>query len=599
MRLIKKMVLPLILILMGYAFWRSDNIEQIAAGIAIFLFGMLAIEDGFQKLSGGFLERFLRSFTNKLWKSLNFGIITTTLMQSSSLVSILTISFLSAGLISLAAGIGIIFGANLGTTTGAWLLAGFGLKVKLSVYAMPMLAFGVVLILQNNNKFKAVGWVVAGVGFLFMGIQHMKDGFEVMKDSINLATYAMTGIKGLLMYTLLGIVATVVMQSSHATLVLIITALASGQISYENALALSIGANVGTTVTAIIGSISANIDGKRLAVAHLIFNLITALVAIFSMKLLLLSVEWLGDFLQLSADNYTLRLAIFHTMFNLLGIILVTPFIKLMIRFLYWVLPEKQIGIKLPKFLNQAVLESEQATVMAVHQESIRLYDLSLKVIANGLGFKKPELLEKVTKANISQYNKPLENKDINEAYASRIKQVFSSIVEFVVIAREKISGKHAKSLQIHSRAVRELALAIKAVKHLQKNLNKQIKGSHIEVQYLYNQLRWLIVETVRKIEKTRLIESSEETSAILKALKKANERKIKNIIKEVESSIRKQLITAQNSTSLITDTEYTHRACNLLVDVAKKLFIPEKTQTAQGTEQTQDQTELHEILHD
>ncbi|MEZ5470385.1 MAG: Na/Pi symporter [Marinicella sp.] len=599
MRLIKKMVLPLILILMGYAFWRSDNIEQIAAGIAIFLFGMLAIEDGFQKLSGGFLERFLRSSTNKLWKSLNFGIITTTLMQSSSLVSILTISFLSAGLISLAAGIGIIFGANLGTTTGAWLLAGFGLKVKLSVYAMPMLAFGVVLILQNNNKFKAVGWVVAGVGFLFMGIQHMKDGFEVMKDSINLATYAMMGIKGLLMYTLLGIVATVLMQSSHATLVLIITALASGQISYENALALSIGANVGTTVTAIIGSISANIDGKRLAVAHLIFNLITALVAIFSMKLLLLSVEWLGDFLQLSADNYTLRLAIFHTMFNLLGIILVTPFIKLMIRFLYWVLPEKQIGIKLPKFLNQAVLESEQATVMAVHQESIRLYDLSLKVIANGLGFKKPELLEKVTKANISQYNKPLENKDINEAYASRIKQVFSSIVEFVVIAREKISGKHAKSLQIHSRAVRELALAIKAVKHLQKNLNKQIKGSHIEVQYLYNQLRWLIVETVRKIEKTRLIESSEETSAILKALKKANERKIKNIIKEVESSIRKQLITAQNSTSLITDTEYTHRACNLLVDVAKKLFIPEKTQTAQGTEQTQDQTELHEILHD
>ena len=126
MNLLKKLVLPIILILMGIAFWKNSNIKQIAAGVAIFLFGMLAIEDGFQRLSGGILERFLRSSTNRLWKSINFGIITTSLMQSSSLVSILTISFLSAGLIDLAGGIGIIFGANLGTTTGAWLLAGFG-----------------------------------------------------------------------------------------------------------------------------------------------------------------------------------------------------------------------------------------------------------------------------------------------------------------------------------------------------------------------------------------------------------------------------------------------------------------------------------------
>jgi phosphate:Na+ symporter len=599
MGLIKRMMLPLILILMGYAFWRSDNIEQIAAGVAIFLFGMLAIEDGFQRLSGGFLERFLRSSTNRLWKSLNFGIITTSLMQSSSLVSILTISFLSAGLIDLAVGIGIIFGANLGTTTGAWLLAGFGLKVKLSVYSMPMLAFGVVLILQKNSKLKAVGWVIAGVGFLFMGIQQMKDGFDVMKDSIDLSAYAMTGLKGLMVYALLGILVTVVMQSSHATLVLIITALATGQISYENALALSIGANVGTTVTAIIGSIGANIEGKRLAVAHMIFNLITAMVAISLIKYLLLGVEWFSDLIELADDNYTLRLAIFHSAFNLLGVLLVTPFIKPMIRFLHWLLPEKRMAIKQPIYLNKVVLESEQATVMAVHQESTRLYDLSLKVIANGLGFKKHELLYKVTKANITQYNKPLENKDINEAYATRIKEVFSAIVEFVVIAREKISGKNAKSLQLHSRAVRELALAIKAVKHMQKNLNRNIRANNIEVKYLYNQLRWLIVETVRQIEEARTLDTQSATMAKLKALKKSNERSIKKIIREIESSIRKQLISAQNSTSLITDTEYTKRTCSLLVDVSKKLFVADKEEDQVAPEVIQDQSEMDEILHD
>ncbi|MBL4659714.1 MAG: Na/Pi cotransporter family protein [Alcanivoracaceae bacterium] len=220
---------------MGYGFWQNSHFKQIAAGVAISLFGMLAIEDGFQQLSGGMLERFLRSSTNRLWKSLNFGIITTTLMQSSSLLSILTISFLSAGLIDLAGGIGIIFGANIGTTTGAWLLAGFGLKVKLSAYSMPMLVFGIVFIFQKNKSFKATAWVLTGIGFLFMGIHNMKEGFDILRETIDLSLYSMPGFKGLLLYTLIGIVMTVVMQSSHATLVLIITALATSQISYENA----------------------------------------------------------------------------------------------------------------------------------------------------------------------------------------------------------------------------------------------------------------------------------------------------------------------------------------------------------------------------
>ena len=122
--------------------------------------------------------------------------------------------------------------------------------------------------------------MLAGLGFLFLGIHHMKVGFETFKDPFDLTRFAMTGVMGLLVYTLVGTLATVVMQSSHATMVLIITALAAGQISYENALALAIGANIGTTITAIIGSLTANYQGKRLAMAHLIFNVVTAAVAL-------------------------------------------------------------------------------------------------------------------------------------------------------------------------------------------------------------------------------------------------------------------------------------------------------------------------------
>lgn len=599
MNLIKKLMLPVILLMMGYAFWVNSSSKQIAAGVAIFLFGMLAIEDGFQRLSGGILERILRASTNRLWKSLNFGIIITSLMQSSSLVSILTISFLSAGLIDLAAGIGIIFGANIGTTTGAWLLAGFGLNVKLSVYAMPLLAFGVVLILQNNAKYKALGWVISGIGFLFMGIQHMKDGFDVMKASIDLAAYAMSGINGLLLYTLVGIMVTVVMQSSHATLVLIITALASQQISYENALALSIGANVGTTITAIIGSIGANVDGKRLAGAHLIFNLITAIVAIALMQYIMLVVEWLGDKAHLAADNYTLRLAIFHTLFNFLGVILVAPFIQPMVKLLHGLLPDQGLMIKQPKYLNTAVLESPHATVIAVQQEATRLYNLSLKVIANGIGLQKDEMMTSITQASMGQRSQALEHKDINEAYATHIKYIFSAIVEFVVLAREKITGPQAKKLQIYSRAVRELAVAIKAIKHLQKNLLVQIKSPNSEVKYLYNELRWMIVSTIREIDRIRQQSTTNNNNPAYDALVKANQKRSATVIKAIENNIRKHLISAQISTSLITDTGYAQSACLNLVAAAKKLFIQNEGMEDPQNGVNQDQIEMAEILQE
>ena len=147
----RRILLPVIFGILVYGFWISPDFKQISAGVAIFLFGMLFLEEGFRAFTGGFLETLLSKTTNRLWKSLSFGIVTTTVMQSSSLVSIIAISFLSAEMISLASGIGIIFGANIGTTTGAWLIAGFGLKVKISAYAMPMLVFGIILVFQNNR----------------------------------------------------------------------------------------------------------------------------------------------------------------------------------------------------------------------------------------------------------------------------------------------------------------------------------------------------------------------------------------------------------------------------------------------------------------
>ena len=139
---------------------------------------------------------------------------------------------------------------------------------------MPMLVFGIIFSLQKRISLRGIGNILAGLGFFFLGIHYMKEGFDVFKEYIDLSQYAISGFLGIVIYTGIGIVITTILQSSSATMALILTALAAGQIEYENALALAIGANVGTTITAVLGSISTNIAGKRLAGAHLIFNLI-------------------------------------------------------------------------------------------------------------------------------------------------------------------------------------------------------------------------------------------------------------------------------------------------------------------------------------
>ena len=166
----KRVLLLVVILALSYTFIQSKNMLHIAAGVAIFLLGMQSLEEGFRFFVGGLLDRFLKKITNNLYKSILFGAVTTTLMQSSGLVAVIAISFISAGLISVAQGVGIILGGNIGTTTGAWLIAALGLKINIATYALPMLVFGTLLIFQESRRLKGIGYALTGLGFSFFGI---------------------------------------------------------------------------------------------------------------------------------------------------------------------------------------------------------------------------------------------------------------------------------------------------------------------------------------------------------------------------------------------------------------------------------------------
>jgi phosphate:Na+ symporter len=568
--MIRRILLPTILLILSYGFWISPDFKEIAAGVAIFLFGMLAMEQGFRVFTGGALERVLQAVTDRLWKSLAFGTVTTTIMQSSSLVSVITISFLSAELISLAAGIGIVFGANLGTTTGAWLVAGFGLKVKLASYAMPILVFGVILVFQRSKALSGIGYVLTGIGFLFLGIHHMKEGFEAFEQGIDLGRYAVAGYPGLFLFVAVGIFATVVMQSSHATLVLVITALAANQVSYENALALAIGSNVGTTITAILGSLGSNIQGKRLAAAHLIFNLLTGLIAIAAITQIMALVDALSGLLGIAAGDHTLKLAVFHTVFNTLGLVIMTPFIPRMVWALERWLPDRVPEFEKPMYLNEASIDFADSAIEAARNETIRLYDKAVELVVHGVGLRRRDVFSEEQLEGVEAG--PFEAR-MRERYEQSIKSIYGAIIDFISRAQVGMERKKAEELFAIRMAGRDIVESIKGVTHLQKNLRVLIHSESPEIRVAYSEIRRRIGHVLREIDTVR--RSGEDRMVILwlNDTKIAIKREDILANRKLDDLVRGDRISPRLATSLINDYGYAYGTCKNMIESAQVLF--------------------------
>ena len=569
-----KYYLPVAIGALVLAFWFSPNAQEIAAGVAIFLFGMLMLEDGFKLLGGGTLEKLLAKATSSVSKSLLFGIISTTILQSSSLVSVITISFLSAGLISLIGGVGIIFGANIGTTTGAWLVAGLGLKVNIASYAMPMIALSIVLVFQKPKVLRGVGYALGGLGFLFLGIHHMKLGFEAYKDQIDLLRFALPGLLGLVVYTMLGTVATVVMQSSHATMVLILTALAAGQITYENALALAIGANIGTTITAIIGSLSANYQGKRLALAHLIFNATTAIVALVLIAPLRDAVDWISAAVGIGSDDYALKLAVFHTIFNVLGVALMLPFLNKLILFLERRVVEPALDVSRPRYLSTAVDAFPETLESALSKEVLHLYDNAAELILHGLNLHRHEIFGTDNIAETVRKSRTASDVSIEEDYERRIKTLYSAIFEFTTRVGDKglppeISDRVYDLRDVASKLVQ----AVKSVKHLRKNVLRYTLRPQGAVTELYDGLRTEIARILTSVEKLNTADPEDRSALWLDQELAQIEADAQNTSRRIDVFIRTGDLKPDAATSFLNDSAYAYGAMRMLIEAARTYY--------------------------
>ncbi len=307
-----------------------NSLGTFLGGIGLFLLGMRLLTDGLKLVAGDTLRRILANATRTRLRGLVSGFFITALVQSSTSVTVAVLGFINAGVMGLGQVVTVIYGSNVGSTVIGWLVALVGFKLDVAAVALPLVGVGMGLALTSGRR-AALGQALAGFGVFFIGLGILTESFETIGQDLPMALFAASGPWALPAFIAIGFLLTVLMQSSSASLAIVLTAAAGGVLPFANAAAAVIGANVGTTSTAVLAAIGATPNAKRAAAIHVSFNLITGAIALLMFPLLIALVDASARVAGLEGGAAT-QLALFHTTFNLLGVAILWPFTPRLVR---------------------------------------------------------------------------------------------------------------------------------------------------------------------------------------------------------------------------------------------------------------------------
>ena len=345
----------------------------LAGGIGLFLLGMRLMTEGLKIAAGQALRDVLERSTATALRGLLSGALITSLVQSSSAVTVATIGFVNAGLMNLGQAVTVIYGSNIGTTATGWLVSLIGFNFNIKAFALPAIGIGMALrVFAKRQRSGALGEAITGFGVFFFGIDVLKNAFAGLGVETQLDALASEGLLGVAMMVGVGALFTVVMQSSSAAIAITLTAAGGGVINLSAAAAMVIGANIGTTATALLAVIGATSNAKRVAAAHVAFNLITGIVALALLPLILAALAELRQLMQMDSEPVAL-LALFHTTFNLLGVALMWPLTPRLVALLERRFRAADEDEAKPRYLDRNIVATPVLAMHALVQELGRI----------------------------------------------------------------------------------------------------------------------------------------------------------------------------------------------------------------------------------
>ena len=351
------------------------NIFSLIGSLALFLFGMKTMSEGLEKFAGDRLRSILAAMTKNRVMGVLTGILITALIQSSSATTVMVVSFVNAGLMTLAQSIGVIMGANIGTTVTAWIISAVGFKVNIAAFAIPLLAVGMPLIFSGKGNRKSIGEFIFGFSFLFMGLSFLQEAATAMNigDMVAgmLAHVPQDSFFTILLFVIVGALVTMIVQASAATMA--ITLMLFGMnipgFGFEQAAALAMGQNIGTTITAFMASLTANTQARRAALAHMFFNVFGVVAFLIVFYPACDAVSWFVDSV-LGGGNDLYKLSTFHTAFNIINTLLLIGFVHQIEMLVCRVLPMKeQDEDHRLKFISGGLLSTAELSIMEAQKE--------------------------------------------------------------------------------------------------------------------------------------------------------------------------------------------------------------------------------------
>ncbi|WP_418180199.1 Na/Pi cotransporter family protein [Aliarcobacter lanthieri] len=568
--MIKKVLFPLLFLILAYFVLSYESAKEIIAGIAIFLVGMYFMEDGFKLFSGGFLEKILERFTNTLPKGILNGFLITSVVQSSSLTSVILISFLGASLIALESAIYVLLGSSLGSSTTAWIIALFGLKIKISHYAMPIIAFGIFFRFSKNQKQKGFGNILLGLGFIFLGISYMVVGFEELKESIDLSVYSLDGFLGLFIFFIIGAFMTFIVQSSSASTAIILVALSSGQLLYFNAIAAVIGGKIGSTTTTILGSLNSNSNGKRLAFSQFILNLIATLFGIIFFYPIIYFIDFISNYFIIESD--VIKLTIFVTIFNLSAVLIVIPLLpKIVERLKKMFIPKVKSWSKL-EFLDSEALESSKSIVVGLKKENIILYNKLIKAIKHQLLIND----EDIYWSKKHKDKKSPQNSKIDKIYKEKIKKLHDEILDFISFANKNINENDLKTFDSQKLLTKDIYKILKKIKTFHKSINIGVDSRNPNISKEYIFIKELFMICIKELENISQNMTIDDIDKIYKT--KTLQQKLNSLdnlsTKRVDDLFAHKKLDSIETTKIIRDVSFAILLCQSLINITTTIFI-------------------------
>lgn len=501
------------------------DLLTLLGSLALFLYGMKIMSDGLQKLAGNKLRGILASMTKNRAMGVLTGIVITALIQSSSATTVMVVSFVNAGLISLVQSIGVIMGANLGTTLTAWIIAFFGFgKFSIGALSIPLMGIAIPLIFSSKSKNKSIGEFVFGFAFLFMGLDYLKDSMPDLQNNPEVLSFvqnfAGNGFSSILFFLFIGAILTVVVQSSSATVALTIIMASKGWIDFPSAAAMVLGENIGTTITSNLAAIPANISAKRAAFSHLLFNVLGVIWMLFVFKYFVMMVEGivasissvhLADMpqfinslspeayqaitnpnVEVSADYSLLHkqylsyqaatsygLALFHTLFNIANLSIMIWFVKFYEKLCLIVIRPKKGEVVdeefVLKYIGSGMSVSAELSILQAEKE-IELYAMRAHRM---FGFvRQMTNMENNNKEFIKLYERTEKYEDICDRMEIEIGNYLGKVTE----------GRLSNESKEHVRNILRVVTEIESIADSSSNIARHLKRK-AELDIKFNEM--------------------------------------------------------------------------------------------------------------